>query len=71
VRRLWGSGTGAFRTRGRYAAAVVRGTVWLVQDFCDGTLTRVAQGSVSVRDFVRHRTVTVVAGRRYFARARR
>ena len=38
-------------------------------DRCDGTLTRVVEGSVRVRDRVRHRTVIVRAGRSYLARA--
>ena len=29
-RKLWGDGKGKFRTKGRYAAATVRGTRWLV-----------------------------------------
>jgi hypothetical protein len=69
-RRLWGDAKGTFRTRGSFAAATVRGTVWLVEDRCDGTLTRVKRGTVTVRDLVRKRTVTVRAGRSYFARAR-
>ena len=71
TRRLWGSGSGAFRTSGRYSAATVRGTRWLVQDSCAGTLTRVTQGSVAVRDNLRRRTIVVRAGRRYLARPRR
>ena len=71
VRRLWGNGRGRFRTRGRYSAATVRGTRWLVEDGCNGTLTRVRSGTVTVRDFVRHRTVRVRAGRSYLARAPR
>ena len=51
IRRLWGDGKGRFRTRGRYSAASVRGTRWLVEDRCDGTLTRVARGIVDVEDF--------------------
>ena len=70
-RKLWGDGKGAFRTSGRYSAATVRGTRWLVQDTCKGTLTRVTQGSVSVRDKIRGRTVVVRAGRSYTARPRR
>jgi hypothetical protein len=70
-RGLWGNGRGRFRTRGRWGSATVRGTVWQVEDRCDGTLTTVARGVVSVRDFGRHRTVTVRAGKRYFARVRR
>ena len=45
TRKLWGDGKGKFRTRGTYSAATVRGTKWLVQDSCAGTLTRVTQGS--------------------------
>ncbi len=51
VRQLWGDGKGRFQTRGRYAAATVRGTKWRVQDRCDGTLTTVESGVVAVRDF--------------------
>jgi hypothetical protein len=69
VRRLWGSGRGRFTTRARYSSATVRGTRWLVQDRCDGTLTRVTQGRVLVRDFVRRRNRIVRAGQTYLARA--
>ena len=51
VRRLWGDGKGRFRTKGRYSAATVRGTKWLTEDRCDGTLTRVERGVVDVEDF--------------------
>jgi hypothetical protein len=51
VRRLWGDGHGSFRTAGHYSAATVRGTRWLTEDRCDGTLTRVVRGSVEVEDF--------------------
>jgi hypothetical protein len=51
VRRLWGDGHGRFRTAGHYSAATVRGTWWLVEDRCDGTLTRVRRGEVEVEDF--------------------
>ena len=51
VRRLWGDGKGRFRTRGRYSAATVRGTKWLVEDRCAGTVTKVARGEVEVEDF--------------------
>jgi hypothetical protein len=51
VRRLWGDGYGRFRTAGRYSAATVRGTRWLVEDRCDGTVTRVKRGQVAVEDF--------------------
>jgi hypothetical protein len=69
-RRLWGDGHGRFQTKGKRSAATVVGTKWLVEDRCSSTLTRVARGTVKVRDFVKKKTVTVKAGRRYIARAR-
>ncbi len=69
VRRLWGNGKGRFTTRGRYSSATVRGTRWLVQDRCDGTLTRVLRGVVRVQDFRGHKTVNVRAGQTYLAKA--
>jgi hypothetical protein len=68
---LWGNGKGKFRTNGKYSSATVRGTIWLTQDRCDGTLTTVKRGTVSVRDFKRRRTVSVKAGHSYLARASR
>lgn len=70
VRRVWGNGRGRFRTRGRYSSAAVRGTVWLTEDRCDGTLTRVRRGRVTVRDFRLRRNRTLRAGQSYLARAR-
>jgi hypothetical protein len=69
-RRLWGSGRGRFRSRGRYSSAAVRGTRWLVEDRCGGTLTRVTQGTVTVRDFIRDRRIVLRRGQRYFASPR-
>jgi CSLREA domain-containing protein len=70
-RKLWGSGKGRFRTTGQFSSATVRGTVWLTQDRCDRTLTKVRQGTVTVRDNVKRKTVVVRAGRSYTARAKR
>jgi CSLREA domain-containing protein len=70
-RRLWGDGSGRFRTKGKHSAATVVGTKWLVEDRCSSTLTRVTQGRVSVRDFVKKKTVTVRAGKKYVARAKK
>jgi PKD repeat protein len=67
IRALWGSGKGTFQTKGRFAAATVRGTKWLTADLCDGTRTTVTQGIVQVNDLVKHRLVFVRAGRSYFA----
>jgi hypothetical protein len=69
--KLWGNGKGKFRTTGKYSSATVRGTIWLTQDRCDGTLTKVVRGTVQVRDFKRKKTVTVKAGHSYLARAQR
>jgi len=49
----------------------VRGTRWLVEDRCDGTLTRVVRGTVRVRDFRLRRTITLRSGQSYLARATR
>jgi hypothetical protein len=69
-RHLWGDGAGRFRTKGKHSAATVVGTRWLVEDTCTTTLTRVARGRVSVRDFAKKKTVIVKAGKKYVARAR-
>jgi hypothetical protein len=71
IRHLWGTGTGNFRTAGRFSSASLRGTKWLTDDKCNATLTRVVQGAVTVRDFVRRKNVVVKAPGRYLASARR
>jgi WD40 repeat protein len=71
VRSLFSKAKGKFRTKGRYSAASVRGTTWLVTDRCDGTLTSVKSGTVSVFDFKRKKTIKVKAGKSYLARASR
>jgi hypothetical protein len=70
-RKLWGDGSGKFRTQGKHSAATVVGTKWLVQDRCNSTLTRVVSGVVSVRDFGKRKTVRVKAGKKYVAKPRR
>jgi len=70
-RRLWGDGAGKFQTKGKHSAATVVGTIWLVEDRCDSTLTKVKKGRVSVRDFEKRKTVIVRAGKQYVARAQR
>ena len=66
---LRGSAKGHFRTVGRFSAATVLGTNWGVRDRCDGTLTVVLEGVVTVRDFVQHKTVVVRTGQTYLALA--
>jgi hypothetical protein len=68
-RKLWGSGKGRFQTKGQNSSATVRGTIWLTQDTCAGTLVRVKRGVVDVLDFKRHKHVLVHAGHSYFAKA--
>jgi virginiamycin B lyase len=71
TRSLWGrDNRGRFRTHGSNSVATVRGTRWLTQDRCDGTLTRVTEGSVVVRESHRKRTTVVRAGQRHLARRR-
>ena len=44
--RLFGSGHGRFRTRGRNSSATVRGTTWVTQDDCTGTQITSVRGEV-------------------------
>ncbi len=67
IRRVWGSGKGKYRTRGRYSSATVRGTIWKTEDRCDGTLTTVDEGVVVIRDFTRQADVVLRAGQSYLA----
>lgn len=67
VRRLWGSGKGRYTTSGKYASATVRGTFYLVADYCNGTLIYVREGKIRVRDFVKKKFVIVTGGHYYFA----
>jgi hypothetical protein len=71
VRRLWAKGSGKFRTKGRFASAAVRGTWWLTEDQCTNTVVRVKQGSVTVRDFAKGKTVVVKAPKTYSAAPKR
>jgi hypothetical protein len=66
---LHASAKGKFSTRGRYAAATIRGTKWTIADRCDGTLTHDINHSVAVTDFVRHKTIVLHAGQSYLAKA--
>jgi hypothetical protein len=70
-RRLWGDGSGKFKTDGKHSAATVIGTRWLVEDRCASTLTKVTRGKVRVRDFAMRKNVIVRAGKQYVARAKR
>jgi hypothetical protein len=41
-----------------------------MKDQCNGTLTVVTKGSVTVRDFVKRKSVVVKAGKQYLAARR-
>ena len=69
VRKLWVEGHGNFTTSGNYASASVRGTRWLTEDLCEGTLIHVATDRVAVVNRVNHRHVIVKAGHSYLAKA--
>lgn len=69
VRRLWGSGKGRYVTTGKFASATITGTVWLIADYCDGTLVKVRSGVVHVRDLVTGKTVVLKSGHAYFAKS--
>ena len=68
VRKLWTDAHGSFSTKGNYAAATVRGTEWLTEDLCEGTLIRVTRDRVAVTNLVNHRHITITAGHRYLAK---
>jgi streptogramin lyase len=66
---LWARDShGQYSTRGQNSVATVRGTYWETTNRCDGTLTTVKQGLVSVRTLHRHRSVLVRAGHSYLAK---
>jgi uncharacterized cupin superfamily protein len=69
-RSLWANGKGNFKTRGKRASAIVRGTYWLTEETAAGTKVQVKRGLVAVRDFVTKHTVLVSAGHSYVAKER-
>ena len=69
-RSLWVNGKGNFKTRGKRASAIVRGTYWLTEETSAGTKVSVKRGLVAVRDLVERQTVLVSAGHSYTAKVR-
>ncbi|MGN6867323.1 MAG: hypothetical protein ACTHMY_02850 [Solirubrobacteraceae bacterium] len=67
---LKASAKGKFSTKGKYAAATVRGTKWTTADRCNGTQVHVNSGAVAVTDFVRHKTIVLHGGQSYLAKKR-
>ncbi len=69
VRSLWARDRGGrFRTYGNNSVATARGTAWVTRDRCDGTVTRVHEGAVAVKDRRTGRTVIVRAGGAHLAK---
>ena len=67
-RRLWGSGHGKFRSRGRGGAATLRGTTWWWRDRCNGTQFGVTDGTgIDVRDPGHKGLIFLQPGDTYFA----
>jgi hypothetical protein len=69
-RSLWVNGKGNFKTKGKRASAIIRGTYWVTQETDAGTRVAVKRGLVAVRDLVRKKTVLVSSGQSYTAKVR-
>ncbi|HTR76168.1 MAG TPA: CSLREA domain-containing protein [Solirubrobacterales bacterium] len=66
--KLWGSGHGNFTTEGNQGSATVRGTIWFVEDRCNGTtFFKTKRGIVTVKDFFKNKTLPLPAGKTYVA----
>ena len=69
-RSLWVNGKGNFKTRGKRASAIVRGTTWLTEETTAGTRVSVKTGLVAVRDLVKRTTTVLGRNQSYLARLR-
>jgi hypothetical protein len=69
--KLWVNGKGNFKTRGKRASAIVRGTYWYTEETEKATKVSVKRGLVAVRDFVNRKTVLVSQGHSYTAQLRK
>ena len=76
-RSLFGNGHGRFRTSGSTGSASIRGTVWLVEDLCDGATrfsvissrTKPPRTALDVDDFTKpgRRNAALAVGESYVA----
>jgi hypothetical protein len=67
-RTLWGHAHGKFTTSGRSGAATVLGTIWLTQDYCNGTLFKAVKDSITVVSFAQpHKRHVIAQGHSFFA----
>ena len=63
VRQLWGNAHGNYTTKGRYGSASVSGTIWLVQDRCDGTFIFALKDDVYVIAYAHpHHRIHILQG---------
>jgi hypothetical protein len=68
-RKLWGNGSGAYRTSGNGSTGSVVGTTWLTLDTCSHTLTKVIEGhGVKVFDKKTKKNVLLGPGDKYYAK---
>jgi hypothetical protein len=70
IRKLFVNAHGDFRTKGRFAAAAIRGTKFKAVDACFGTLTDVQEGDVEVTDLTNGRTIELQTGEDFWAAER-
>ena len=68
-RKLWGNGSGGYRTAGSGSTGSVVGTTWLTLDTCTHTLTKVTEGhGVRVFDKKKKKKIFLGPGDTYFAK---
>ncbi len=71
LQTLHAADRGTFQTRGRYSTGIGTYAAWDTIDRCDGTLTTVYRGNVSVTDLTTGKTILVHTGRHYLAQPRK
>ena len=70
VRTLSATAKGNFRTVGGASTTTATNGAWIVSDRCNGTLTEVGRGKVTVHDTKLQKDFTLRSGQGYLARAR-
>ena len=70
VRTLSATAKGNFRTIGGASTTTATDGAWIVSDRCNGTLTEVGRGKVTVHDTKLQKDFTLRSGQGYLARAR-
>jgi hypothetical protein len=70
VRTLAATAKGAFRTIGGASTISANDGTWIVSDRCDGTMTEVGRGKVTVHDTKLDKDFTLRSGQGYLAKAK-